>query len=54
MDRAEPRNYRARVFIADRNMHATGKIRQLSPNQLKVSGCMLAVICKSANWTRVD
>lgn len=51
---AGPRNYRARVFVADRNMHATGKIRQLSPNQLKVSGCVLAVVCKSANWTRVQ
>ena len=49
-----PNSYRAKVFVADRNMNATGKIRQLSPNQLKVSGCMLAIICKSANWTRVN
>ena len=39
-----PHNYRARVFVADRNMHATGRIRQVSPNQLKVSGCVLALI----------
>jgi uncharacterized protein (DUF2147 family) len=49
-----PNNYRARVFLADRNMNASGRIRQLSPNQLKVSGCVLAFICKTANWTRVD
>lgn len=49
-----PRNYRARVFVADRNMHASGKIQQVAPNRLKVSGCVLAIICKSANWTRVN
>ena len=48
-----PRRYRARVFVADRNMHATGKIRQLNPNRLAVSGCVMAVICKSTNWDRV-
>jgi len=48
------RNYRARVFVADRNMHATGKIQQLAPDQLKVSGCVLAFICKSARWNRVN
>ncbi len=49
-----PGRYRARVFVADRNMRATGRIRQLSPNQLRVSGCVLAIICKTANWVRVD
>ncbi|MDP9422720.1 MAG: DUF2147 domain-containing protein [Pseudomonadota bacterium] len=51
---AGPRNYRARVFVPDRNMNATGKIQQVAPDQLKVSGCVLAIICKSANWKRVD
>jgi uncharacterized protein (DUF2147 family) len=51
---AGPRNYRARVFVPDRNMHATGKIRQLSPDRLKVSGCVMAIVCKSTSWTRVD
>ena len=48
-----PNIYRARVFLADRNMHANGKIRQLNPNRLTVSGCVLAVICKSTHWYRV-
>lgn len=48
-----PNSYRAKVFVADRNINASGKIRQVSPDQLKVSGCVLAIICKSANWTRV-
>ena len=45
--------YKARVFLADRNMHATGTIRQVNNNQLAVRGCALLVICKSANWVRV-
>ena len=47
-------SYRAKVFLADRNMSASGKITQVSPNQLKVSGCVLAIVCKSANWVRVQ
>jgi uncharacterized protein (DUF2147 family) len=49
-----PNSYKARVFVADRNMHASGRIRQLSPDRLKVSGCILLIICKSADWVRVD
>jgi uncharacterized protein (DUF2147 family) len=45
--------YKARVFLADRDMHATGTIRQLGENQLAVRGCALLVICKSATWDRV-
>ena len=45
--------YKARVFLADRNMHATGTIRQLGANQLAVRGCALIVICRSATWDRV-
>ena len=48
-----PRNYRARVFVADRNVNAGGTISQVSANQHKVRGCVLAVICKSATWDRV-
>ena len=45
--------YKARVFLADRNMHATGTIRQVGANQLAVRGCALIVICRSATWDRV-
>ncbi|HET7710178.1 MAG TPA: DUF2147 domain-containing protein [Sphingomicrobium sp.] len=45
--------YKARVFLADRDMHATGTIRQLNDNQLAVRGCALLVICRSATWDRV-
>jgi len=48
-----PNSYRASVFLADRNMHARGTIRQVSPNELKVRGCVLGVVCKSKTWERV-
>ena len=48
-----PNRYKGRVFVADRNMHATGTIRQLNRNQLAVKGCVMAVLCKSATWDRV-
>lgn len=51
---AGPRLYRGRVFLADRNVHARGTIRELSSNQLFVKGCLFGVICKSATWNRVD
>jgi uncharacterized protein (DUF2147 family) len=50
---AGPRLYRAKVFVPDRNMHASGKITQLNPNRLRVSGCVLAVLCKTTHWDRV-
>jgi uncharacterized protein (DUF2147 family) len=46
-------SYKARVFVADRNMHATGTIRQINNNQLAVRGCALLILCKSATWDRV-
>lgn len=48
-----PGTYKARVFAADRNMHASGTIRQVSNSQLKVRGCVLGIICKSKTWDRV-
>lgn len=48
-----PGTYKARVFVADQNVHASGTIRQVNRNQLNVRGCVLAVICKSKTWDRV-
>lgn len=45
--------YRAKVFVPDRNMHASGRITQVGPNRLQVSGCALGIICKTSNWDRV-
>lgn len=48
-----PATYRGRVFVADQGVHASGTIHQVSRDQLKVKGCILAVICKSKTWDRV-
>jgi uncharacterized protein (DUF2147 family) len=45
--------YRANVFVADRDMKASGTIRQLGPNRLNVRGCVWSVICKTTNWDRI-
>ena len=45
--------YRARVFLADRDTYASGTIRQVSRDQLKVRGCVLGIVCKSKTWDRV-
>lgn len=54
IDKTGPNTYRANVFLADRNMHARGTIRQVSANRLAVRGCVLGVICKSQTWQRIS
>jgi uncharacterized protein (DUF2147 family) len=53
IERTGAGSYRANVFLPDRNIHARGVIRQVSPNQLAIKGCLLAVACKSQTWQRV-
>lgn len=53
IERTGPGTYRAKVFVADRNINASGTIRQINRNQLAVKGCALMIICKSATWDRV-
>lgn len=50
---AGPANYKARVFVADRNIMANGTIRMLNPDRLGVKGCVWMVLCKTATWSRV-
>jgi uncharacterized protein (DUF2147 family) len=45
--------YKGRVFAADRNIYASGTIRQVSQDRLEVKGCILLVICKSRTYDRV-
>ena len=53
IERTGPGTYRGRVFVADHGVHASGTIRQVSRDQLKVKGCVLGVICRSKTWDRV-
>jgi uncharacterized protein (DUF2147 family) len=49
-----PQTYRANVYLADRDMNASGTIRQINRNRLNVRGCVWGFICKSTNWDRIS
>lgn len=49
LEQAKDGSWRGKLFIPDRNLHVTARIRRLSDQELVVSGC--AIICKSATWT---
>ena len=47
--------WQGRLFIPDKNMRVTAKIRLIGEGQLKVAGCALGKsLCKSTVWTRAD
>lgn len=50
---AGPGRWKADVFLAGRNMNARGTIDQVGPDRLAVSGCILALICRTAHWERI-
>lgn len=47
--------WQGRLFIPDKNMRVTAKIRLVGEGQLRVAGCALGKsLCKSSVWSRVD
>ena len=48
----KPGRWQGKLFIPDRNMRVSAKIQLASPQQLKVSGCV--VVCRSQIWTRTE
>jgi uncharacterized protein (DUF2147 family) len=41
-----------KLFIPDKNMRVTAKIKRVNGDQLKVSGCAMGkAMCKAATWT---
>jgi uncharacterized protein (DUF2147 family) len=52
LEEKKPGRWQGRLYIPDKNMRVTAKIQLTSPQQLKVSGCV--VICKSETWSRFD
>jgi uncharacterized protein (DUF2147 family) len=48
-----PGKWNADVFVASRDVNASGTIQQVGPNRLMVRGCVLAVICKTTHWDRI-
>jgi uncharacterized protein (DUF2147 family) len=53
IEQTGPNRYKGHVFAADRNIYASGTIRQVSHDRLEVQGCLLLVICKSRAYERV-
>ena len=56
LTKLEPRSatqWAGRLFVPDRNIRASAKVRLLEPDELKVSGCALGgILCDSQVWTR--
>jgi uncharacterized protein (DUF2147 family) len=46
-------SWKGKLFIPDQNMNVSAKLKLVSANELKVSGCAL-MICKSQIWTRMN
>lgn len=50
----KPGRWQGKLFIPDRNMRVTAKIQLANPQQLKVAGCAVGVICHSQLWNKYD
>lgn len=48
-----PGAYNGRVFLADRDVYASGTVHQISEDELEVKGCVLMVICRARTYVRV-
>ena len=45
--------WKGQVFLPDLNKISKAELRQLGPNEVKVTGCAVGrIICKSQVWTR--
>ena len=50
----KPGRWQGKLFVPDKNMRVTAKLRLVGPQQLKVSGCAAKVLCNSQVWSRLD
>jgi uncharacterized protein (DUF2147 family) len=49
-----PDSWRGIVFLPDRGRTFDSRLTVLSPNQVRISGCILrGLLCKSQIWTRI-
>ncbi len=47
--------WNGRLFVPDLNKRSKAELRQLGPNQVKVTGCAIGrLVCKSEVWTRTE
>jgi uncharacterized protein (DUF2147 family) len=50
----KPGRWQGKLFVPDRNMHVTAKLQLAGPQQLKVTGCAVGVLCHSQLWNKFD
>lgn len=47
--------WKGRLFVPDLNKRSKAKLRQLGPDQVKVTGCAIGrLVCKSEVWARTE
>jgi uncharacterized protein (DUF2147 family) len=52
LEQRQDGSWLGKLFIPDQNMRVTAKIKRVSQDQLKVSGCAAGkALCKSQTWT---
>lgn len=48
------RGWSGKLFIPDDNIHVSAHLQLVSPNQLKLTGCAMLLLCRSQLWTRTQ
>jgi len=48
------KGWAGQLFIPDDNIHVSAKLQLLSATQLKLTGCAMALFCRSQIWTRTE
>jgi uncharacterized protein (DUF2147 family) len=52
LQQREDGSWLGKLFIPDKNMRVTAKIKRTGPGELKVSGCLAGkALCQSTTWT---
>lgn len=47
--------WKGRLFVPDLNRRSKAELRQLGPDQVKVTGCAIGrLVCRSEVWTRAE
>ena len=48
----QPGRWRGTIFAPDLNKRSKAELRQIGPDQLRLTVCAASVLCKSEIWTR--
>lgn len=42
------------LYIPDDNIHVSARLQPLTARQMKLTGCIIGIFCRSQVWTRAD